>query len=57
MSRKIESLLRVISDIHHFEIGEMPTQKLPDELAEDELDLVAAAAHEATISDFMRREK
>lgn len=62
MARKIESLLRVISDMQRFESAEWSTQNCPkyfpsDELTEDELDLVTAAVKEPAVPDFMRGEK
>lgn len=61
MARKIESLLRVMSDMQCFESGDISAQKrilsyTPDELTEDELDLVAAATQEPNIPDFLRKE-
>lgn len=61
MARKIESLLRVISDMQCFEDGDMSTQRrtihlAPFELSEDELDMVVAAVQEPTITEFLREE-
>lgn len=61
MARKIEKLLRVMSDMQRFEDGEMSTQRrtlqfAPNELSEEELDMVVAAAQEPSIPEFLKKE-
>lgn len=61
MARKIETLLRVMSDMQRFEDGDMSTQQrtlqfAPNELSEEELDMVVAAAHEPSIPEFLKKE-
>lgn len=61
MARKIETLLRVMSDMQRFEDGDMSTQRrtlqfAPNELSEEELDMVVAAAQEPSIPEFLKKE-
>lgn len=61
MARKIETLLRTMSDMQRFEDGDMSTQRrtlqfAPNELSEEELDMVVAAAQEPSIPEFLKKE-
>lgn len=61
MARKIETLLRVMSDMQRFEDGDVSTQRrtlqfAPNELSEEELDMVVAAAQEPSIPEFLKKE-
>lgn len=61
MARKIETLLRIMSDMQRFEDGDMSTQRrtlqfAPNELSEEELDMVVAAAQEPSIPEFLKKE-
>ena len=62
MTKDIESLLRIISDLNRFEHGDCSIQKvplsfIPGELTENELDLVAAASLEEHTSNLPNRKK
>lgn len=59
MSKKIEQLLRIVSDMRSFEQGDTARQKqhltlMPRELSDEELDLVAAASQNPKLPDFLK---
>lgn len=61
MARKIESLLRIMSDMQCFENSDMSTQKqnlryAPDVLSEKDLDFLYAATQETQIPNFLKKE-
>ena len=62
MARKIEALLRLMSDIQHFEndtalSGKQSVHYAADEISEQDLDLLYAAAKEPQTPDFLKEEK
>ena len=61
MERKIESLLRVMSDMQRFENDDMSIHRrtlhsASNMLTEEELDMVIAATKEPNIPEFLRKE-
>ena len=61
MARKIESLLRIVSDMQYFENTEVSTQKknicrAPDELFEEDLDMLYAAVQEPQLPNSLDKE-
>lgn len=61
MDRLIEKLLRVVADMQDFEEGTDNKNKqviefAPDELTDEELDMVAAASQEYYIAKFDKKE-
>ena len=62
MSRKIEKLLRIVSEMQILEKENNIEQNqviqfMPDELTDSDLDMVAAASQAPNVSEFLKKDK
>lgn len=61
MARKIEKLLHIVSEMQMLEkenaMEKQAIQFMPDELADSDLDRVAAALQEPNMPDFFRKDR